>query len=64
MNTSNTYLRYFTTDDNGEETEEVFVSVAELEYSGCPIDENECYKDNDCCLYRFNHETKQFEKLP
>lgn len=63
MNTSNTFLRYFTTDSNGVETEEVFVSIADLEYSGCPIDEDGDDKDSDCHLYRFNQQSQQFEML-
>ena len=60
MNTSNTFLRYFNTEN---EQKEVFVSIADLEYSGCPIDENGDDLDNDESLYRFNHQTQTYEKI-
>ena len=60
MNTSNTFLRYFATEN---EQKEVFVSIAELDYGGCPIDENGYNLDNDELLYRFNHQTQAYEKI-
>ena len=60
MNTSNTFLRYFPTEN---EQKEVFVSIAELDYRGCPIDENGDAFDNDEFLYRFNRQTQAYEKI-
>lgn len=59
MNTSNTFLRYFETNENGEEIDEQFVSIADLEYSGCPIDENGDDLDRDEDLYKFDGEDYQ-----
>lgn len=55
MNTSNTFLRYFQTDKNGEEINEQYVSIAQLDYSGTPIDpETGDDFDRDEDLYKFN----------
>lgn len=56
MNTSNTFLRYF----NEDEKQEVFISIANLDYSGTPIDDNGDDLDNDECLYRFDSKTEKF----
>jgi hypothetical protein len=55
MNTSNTFLRYF-----NEDEKEFFVSIASLDYSGVPTDDNGDDLDNDECLYRFDSETEKF----
>ncbi len=55
MNTSNTFLRYF-----NEDEKEFFVSIASLDYSGVPIDDNGNDLDNDEFLYRFDSETEKF----
>lgn len=53
MNTSQIFLRYFKSDPNGNEIESSvrFVSVADLDYSGCPIDDNGDDFDNDGLVY-------------
>ena len=56
MNTSNTFLRYF----NEYEKQEIFISIANLDYSGTPIDDNGDDLDNDECLYRFDSKTEKF----
>lgn len=62
MNTHNTFLRYFLKDD------EKFISIAELDCSGCPVDEYGDLYECDDFLYRisnFNEETKtyNYEKI-
>ena len=56
MNTSNTFLRYFKTDKNDQEIDEQFVSIDDLDYSGCPIDDNGDDLDRDENLYKFDGE--------
>lgn len=56
MNTSNTFLRYFKTDKNDQEIDEQFVSIDDLDYSGCPIDDNGDDLDRDENLYEFDGE--------
>lgn len=53
-NTSNIYLRYFTTTDEGKEIDEVFIPISDLDYSGVPIDSDGNNKDSDGYLYYFN----------
>ena len=63
MNTSNTFLRYFQEDQNGNEINETFVSIAQLDYSGTPIDaETGDDFDRDENLYKFNGGNK-YEKI-
>lgn len=63
MNTSNTFLRYFQEDKNGNEVNETFVSISQLDYSGAPIDaETGDDFDRDESLYKFNGVNK-YEKI-
>lgn len=55
--TTNVYLRYFQETDSGEEIYETYISISELNESGCPIhpatgDDLE----NDNFLYKFDGE--------
>lgn len=55
--TSNIFLRYFREDETGNEVNETFISIADLDYSGTPIDPvTGDDLDNDCFLYRFDGE--------
>jgi len=53
MLTSQVFLRYFQSDENCNEIPdtEVFVSVADLDYSGCPIDDDGNNFDHDGLVY-------------
>jgi len=50
--TDNIYLRYFT-NENGEETNEQFISIAESQFSGVPIDDNGDDYDSDGYIYTY-----------
>lgn len=61
MNIYNTFVRFFDTDDQGEEilgTDE-FVSLSDLASNGPPIDDNEETKDFDQSIY-FQTEEGEF----
>ena len=50
--TDNIYLRFFT-NEGEEETNEQFISIAESQYSGVPIDDNGDNYDSDGYLYTY-----------
>lgn len=63
MNTQNTFLRYFRWHQDGSQINETFVSIADLDYSGKPIDpETGDDFDRDEDLYKFNGGNK-YEKI-
>lgn len=58
----NIYLRYFT-NENGEETNEQFISIGELKLSGVPIDDNGDDCDSDDFLYTYLGGGNEFAKI-
>ena len=56
-NTSNTFLRFFQND------KEVFISIADLEYSGSPINDDGDEFDNDELLYRYDQEKQEYVQI-
>lgn len=55
--TTNVYLRYFRETDSGEEINETYVPICDLDSTGCPIDPATGDDlDNDCFLYKFDGE--------
>jgi len=65
MNTSNTFLCYFQTNEQGKPVNKQYVSIiANLDYSGTPIDPDTGDDlDREENLYRYNSSTNQYEKI-
>jgi hypothetical protein len=62
MNADNIYLRYFT-NESGEETNEQFISISELNLSGVPIDEDGGEYDTDGFIYTYLGGGNNFVKI-
>lgn len=59
--TDNLYLRYFENSESGEEINERYLSVAEIDYSGAPINENG--DDFDCDQLLYAYDGKKFRQI-